>query len=193
MRFFLLICLGLGFLGCAPAVDEGEFPQLGRGVLVIEVDAWRRDHLGLYGYDKPTSPFLEKLAGRVVVFDSAWSTGAGVEPAAISLLTGCDPIVARRPGIELPDGDLLEPAFPWDVTEPVPRVAFQFLLAGYRTCLIGGGGALESVRGLRLGFEDVRWPDRNASGGAQDRSLAELETELLDWTGSLDSDQDWFA
>ncbi len=193
MRFFVLLWLGLGFMGCAPSAEEGEFPRLGRGVLVIEVDAWRRDHLGLYGYDKPTSPFLEKLAGRVLVFDSAWSTGAGAPPAAVSLLTGCDPIVARRPGIQLPGGDVLEPAFPWDITDHVPRVAFQFLLGGYRTCLIAGGGALESIRGLRLGFEEVRWPDRNVNGGAQDRSLSELEGELLDWTRSLQSDEDWFA
>jgi arylsulfatase A-like enzyme len=193
MRFFVLMLLALGLFGCSPKAVEGEFPRLGRGVLVIEVEAWRRDHLGLYGYDKATSPFLENLAGRVIVFDNAWSTGADAMPAAVSLLTGCDPIVARRPGIELADGSVLDPAYPWDVTERVPRVAFQFLLDGYRTCLLGGDGALENLRGLRLGFENVRWPERNAKGGVQERDLAELGSELLDWTHSLKAGQDWFA
>ncbi|MCP5021021.1 MAG: sulfatase-like hydrolase/transferase [bacterium] len=170
-----------------------EFPELGRGVLVIEVDAWRRDHLGLYGYDRATSVFLEKLAGRVMVFDNAWSTGAGAMPAAVSLLTGCDPILARRPGIELADGSKLEPAFPWDVTDRLPRVAFQFLQHGYRTCLLSGGGALENLRGIRLGFEEVHWSARKETGGTRDRSLGEMEDELIEWARSLDDGDNWFA
>ncbi|MCA9000801.1 MAG: sulfatase-like hydrolase/transferase, partial [Planctomycetes bacterium] len=193
MRWLVLLSLAVLGPACSSSEAPKEFPKPGRGVLVIEVDAWRRDHLSLYGYDKPTTPFLENLARRVVVFDNAWSTGAGAMPAAVSLLTGCDPIVARRPQIALADGSYLDPAFPWDVTDPMPRIAFQFLLGGYRTLLLAGGGKLENVRGLRLGFEDVRWSARNASGGAQDRGLADLEAELLEWARHLEDGQDWFA
>ncbi len=193
MRILSLILVGLVVSACSSGTTAEEFPELGTGVLVIEVDAWRRDHLGLYGYDKATSVFLEKLAGRVMVFDNAWSTGAGAMPAAVSLLTGCDPILARRPSIEMADGSKLEPAFPWDVTDRLPRVAFQFLLHGYRTCLLSGGGALENLRGIRLGFEEAHWSARKETGGTRDRSLGEMEGELLDWARSLEDGDDWFA
>ncbi|MDY0062184.1 MAG: sulfatase [Myxococcota bacterium] len=40
-----------------------------RNLLLVTVDALRADHLGLYGYPRPTSPALDALATRAVVFD----------------------------------------------------------------------------------------------------------------------------
>lgn len=40
-------------------------------IVPILVDALRRDHLPTYGCEKPTAPFLERLAMREVVFDNA--------------------------------------------------------------------------------------------------------------------------
>ena len=55
--------------------SEGS-ARSGHGLLLISIDALRRDHLELYGGERTTMPFLAELSQRGVVFDHAWSTGA---------------------------------------------------------------------------------------------------------------------
>ncbi|MCK5408335.1 MAG: sulfatase-like hydrolase/transferase, partial [Candidatus Krumholzibacteria bacterium] len=35
-----------------------------RNIVLIVVDTLRADHLGCYGYKRPTSPFLDELAAK---------------------------------------------------------------------------------------------------------------------------------
>jgi arylsulfatase A-like enzyme len=42
-------------------------------VLLITVDALRADHLGVYGYRRPTSPHIDELARQAVVFERAYT------------------------------------------------------------------------------------------------------------------------
>jgi arylsulfatase A-like enzyme len=60
-------------------------------VLVLCVDALRADHLGCYGYGKATSPHLDALAERSLVFENAMSPCSWTLPATASLLTGLHP------------------------------------------------------------------------------------------------------
>lgn len=56
-------------------------------VLVIVFDALRRDHLGAYGYPLPTTPFLDGLAERGVVFDNAYAQASQTLNSTATLLT----------------------------------------------------------------------------------------------------------
>jgi arylsulfatase A-like enzyme len=67
---------------------RGEGPS---GTVLIVVDTLRADHLGVYGYERPTSPELDAWATRAVVFDRAFSTSPWTVPAFGSLLTGALP------------------------------------------------------------------------------------------------------
>lgn len=49
----------------APALPDAH-------VLLISIDALRADHLGLYGYRRPTSPYLDRLAAESIVFERAY-------------------------------------------------------------------------------------------------------------------------
>ena len=60
-------------------------------VLLIVVDALRRDHLPFYGYPKDTAPFLTDLSRRAAVFERAHSTSSSTPPAIASLLTSLFP------------------------------------------------------------------------------------------------------
>ena len=62
-----------------------------RGMILISIDTLRADHLGFYGYDRPTTPSLDALAQEGVIFDNASSTATGTLPAHASLLTGLYP------------------------------------------------------------------------------------------------------
>ena len=55
----------------------------GLNVLIVSFDALRADSLGLYGYDRPTSPNLDEFAQSALVFDRA-HTAAPVTPTSFA-------------------------------------------------------------------------------------------------------------
>ncbi len=57
-------------------------------VLVIVLDTVRADHLSLYGYPRPTSPTLMRLAERGIRFDEARATAPWTLPSHASMFTG---------------------------------------------------------------------------------------------------------
>ena len=63
---------------------DGRRPNL----LLITVDTLRADHLGSYGYPRPTSPSIDQLAAEGVVFENAFTPVPTTAPAIASLLTG---------------------------------------------------------------------------------------------------------
>jgi arylsulfatase A-like enzyme len=71
-----------------PARSEAATPP---NVLLILVDTLRHDHLGAYGYQRPTSPFIDSLARGGTVFLRAYSVSSFTPPAVASLFTGTRP------------------------------------------------------------------------------------------------------
>jgi arylsulfatase A-like enzyme len=61
-----------------------------RAVLVF-IDTVRADHLGAYGYKRPTSPHLDALAERGVLFEQARSVAPWTLPTTRSVMTGLHP------------------------------------------------------------------------------------------------------
>jgi arylsulfatase A-like enzyme len=57
-------------------------------VLFIVLDTVRADRLSLYGYQRPTTPTLEKLAKRGIRFDAARATAPWTLPSHASFFTG---------------------------------------------------------------------------------------------------------
>jgi arylsulfatase A-like enzyme len=57
-------------------------------VLVIVVDTLRADHVSFYGYSRPTTPNLDRIAREGVVFDNAISTAPWTMPSHASMVTG---------------------------------------------------------------------------------------------------------
>ena len=51
------------------------------------VDTLRADHMSLYGYDRPTTPFIDRLASEAIVFERARSQAACTFPSVNSLFT----------------------------------------------------------------------------------------------------------
>ncbi len=86
----LLLLAGL-FLaaGCSPP-GKAE-PEARPNVVLIVIDTFRPDHLGINGYRRATAPFLEGLLERSTVFPRASSTSSWTAPATSSLFTGLYP------------------------------------------------------------------------------------------------------
>jgi len=60
----------------------------GRDVLLISIDALRADHVGAYGYPRPTTPNLDALASAGVVFEAAYTPTPHTSYAITSLMSG---------------------------------------------------------------------------------------------------------
>ena len=79
----LLVAAFGGLFGCG-----GEPPLR---IILISLDTTRPDHLTPYGYDRPTTPTLARLAREGAVFTNARSTSSWTLPAHMSLFTGLPP------------------------------------------------------------------------------------------------------
>lgn len=82
-----------------PLVESGGGRALdakGRDLLLITIDALRADHLGAYGYARPTTPKIDALAAEGLVFEHAYTATPHTSYAITSLMTGkyMRPIVA---------------------------------------------------------------------------------------------------
>jgi arylsulfatase A-like enzyme len=76
---------------CAPQAGpsaRGALRLAGRDVLLVSVDALRSDHVGVYGYGRPTTPNIDALAREGVMFEYAYSPTPHTSYAVTSLMTG---------------------------------------------------------------------------------------------------------
>src|SRR5213593_2684210 len=57
-------------------------------VLLITIDTLRADRLGCYGYARPTSPHIDRLATEGALFERAYTTLPRTTQSVASILTG---------------------------------------------------------------------------------------------------------
>ncbi|GCE08365.1 sulfatase family protein [Dictyobacter aurantiacus] len=60
-------------------------------IVVVAIDSLRADHLGCYGYARPTSPHIDALAAESQVFEQAIAAGIPTMPSFTTLYTGLHP------------------------------------------------------------------------------------------------------
>ncbi len=63
----------------------------GPNVILIVPDALRADHLGCYGYGRPTSPQIDKFAADSLLFEKAMSNSPWTKPSMGSVFTSTYP------------------------------------------------------------------------------------------------------
>jgi arylsulfatase A-like enzyme len=183
----LRACLVAGaFLGaCQPAASTAG---RGNGLLVIAIDGLRADHLPSGGYDRDTAPYLESLFSAGVSFAQCFSTAPFAQAACVSLLTGCDPLIAKR---YLPEGIVPRPSLVWNIPLEAPRLAQELLRNGYATAAFLDDPSLSKLAGFAPGFSRFEVP--SAEGWEFREGLATLGPKLEQWVENLDRDQNWFA
>ncbi|HNT87080.1 MAG TPA: sulfatase, partial [Candidatus Hydrogenedentes bacterium] len=112
-------------------------------LLVIVIDALRADHLGCYGYARPTSPFLDTIAAEGVVFDRAQSNSSYTNESVSALFSGQFPS-ANPWGA----GWQARPNPEW------PTLGERFRDAGYTTGLFSNSPQL-NYPGFFRGFDET--------------------------------------
>lgn len=71
----------------------GQQPARDPNIILILIDSLRSDHLGIYGYERATSPTIDRLGREGVVFQNAVSSSSWTRPALGSLFTSLHPHV----------------------------------------------------------------------------------------------------
>src|SRR5262245_15903608 len=110
-------------------------------VLFILLDTLRADHLGVYGYERDTSPNLDRLAATGLRFGHHVSQSSWTKCSMASLWTGLYPVRTR----------VLRA---YDVLSPEARTPAEiFREAGFRTAGLWRNGWIASNFGFSQGFE----------------------------------------
>jgi arylsulfatase A-like enzyme len=141
---YLFLAAPLALLaGCEDSsTDTARVPQnAGVNVLLITVDTLRPDHLSAYGYPRKTSPAIDELASRGLVFDLAFTYWPKTRGSFAAMFTS---LYASQHGLTVRDRDLPE------FNETLAEV---FRKAGYRTAAVVDNGNLDSKLGYAQGFE----------------------------------------
>lgn len=121
----------------------------GPDIAVIVLDTTRADRLGVYGYDKGTTPHLDAWSAGARVFTNMESDATWTVPAHASLFTGKPPIAHGAHGVPLGSRAIASP-----LPAGMPTVAGALQKAGYRTVGIAANEAfLQRAWGLSEGFD----------------------------------------
>lgn len=134
-------------------------------VVLIVIDTLRADRLGSYGYPRPTTPALDRLAAGGTRFSDNTAQSAWTLPSMVSLLSGRY-LTAYR---DFPD-------------PKAPALAEVFHGAGYRTVGVVGNVLLRPEAGFDRGFDhyDAR-PGEQPPGEERVRARSTDELAAALW------------
>lgn len=133
-------------------------------VLLITIDTLRADHMGAYGYRRPTTPRMDALARRGVVFDQAYTYWPKTRGSFVGIMTGR---FASQTGYGKSHPLLLEFN---------PTLASVLKGAGYETVATVDNPNVASSLGYSRGFDRYRetWEEK-ALATEMDRARAITE------------------
>ena len=153
------LVLGVG----EPVLHDLDAYGRARGVVLVSIDTVRRDHVGAYGYARPTTPRFDALARDGILFDDAVSTSSWTLPAHLSMLTGVDP--GRHGGVDSRHG----------FNRAVPTVPALLRTAGFATRAVTSHLYVSGVYGLDDGFEHLDFRQDRKATEVADRGIALLD------------------
>jgi len=81
-ELFILLSLNM-FLFIEPKINPLSAPN----IVLLVVDCLRPDHLGCYGYERSTSPAIDRLADSGIIYRQAYSCAPWTKPSVASMFT----------------------------------------------------------------------------------------------------------
>ncbi len=136
--FWLPFCLALlGMAGPSPAAEPAVRPN----ILFIMIDTLRADHVGCYGYSRPTTPSLDHLATEGVRLEQMMSVSSWTMPSVGSMFTSLYPSQHNIVNTQC------------RFAKGVTTLASTLRDAGYRTAGVTTNPLVHSKFGYADGFE----------------------------------------
>ncbi len=138
-------------------------------VVLLTLDTTRADRLGCYGYFRDTSPHLDELARRSILFENALAHMSTTLPSHVSLMTSAHTI---RHGVR---GNFSAVNPPYEADGGLPTLGRLLADAGYVTAGFVSAAPLKRESGIADGFEVWREPEGNECSGR------ETTDAVLEW------------
>jgi arylsulfatase A-like enzyme len=171
---WLRTLVAVGALGAALAtlarpprrrVDAGD----PRNVVLITIDTLRADHVGAYGYTRATTPRIDALARRGIVFEQAFTFWPKTRGSMICMLTGLYP---SRNGYDQAHRDL------YDFN---PTLASVLREAGFTTAAMVDNANVSRDVGFGRGFErfSEAWTVRGRSEADNARAISDAAIRFV--------------
>ena len=132
----LLLALNLGII-----IDKKVNLPEGPNVILISVETLRPGHLGCYGYERNTSPNVDKFADENVLFENCFSQAPSTGPSCSSFLSGFLPHETK----------VLKNMMPLPL--PVLTLAEMLKQAGYKTYGVVSNYVLRKNSRFYQGFD----------------------------------------
>ena len=172
MSVSLLACMASW--SCGTTETPAAKAAADTNIVLVVVDSLRADHTGIYGYDLPTTPFLDRWAEDAVVFETAWAPSSYTSQSVAAILTGRLPTSGGSLG-------LME-AEPSEAATPLQQ---HLRRAGLRTGIVSSQPLLRR-RAFTRGFEDIQVASLDESWTA-----TQVSSRALDFVdGDVDGDGD---
>ena len=194
-RVACLLLVGVAVLaacGCGAGADRPS-------IILIVIDTLRSDHLGTYGYLRPTSPAIDARAADAAVFERAFSSSSWTLPAMGSIFTGQLP-TRHGAGIvvggisELPSREMLDDLIKrpnnsfFGLDQSLPTIAQQLNDAGYATAAIVNNSFLAPEFGISTGFDHYDF-----SAAKPIERTADVTVDLaIEWLEKRDPEKPFF-
>lgn len=140
-------------------------------ILLITLDTTRADRLGCYGYQKASTPNLDRLAGEGAKFESAYSAVPITLPSHATVMTGLYPF---HTGVR--DNGL------YRLPGSIQTLAEVLKANQYHTVAVVSSAVLDRVFGLDQGFDlyddDLFLPDQKTTEARQ-RNASRVNAALF--------------
>ena len=133
-------------------------------VVLLLIDALRPDHVGAYGYDRPTTPHLDRLAAAGTRYLRAYTNAPWTRPSTATFLTGMN---ASRHRTET-SSSVLPPS--------IATIAQRLRKAGYATGGFTANGNGGSLAGLQRGFDTFEDPTNTYTRAKRGKTYNGLPT-----------------
>ena len=141
-RFLLLLLAFASFATFVTGVPVRTRPS----IVLISIDTLRADHLSSYGYARKTSPSLDALAARGLLFEDVLVPEPQTSPSHASMFTGVTP---WKHGV-VTNG--------FKLNEGMDTIAAALQRAGYDTAGVVAISHIGDARGFGRGFERFSSP-----------------------------------
>jgi len=164
-------------------VPEGvaERPASRRAnVLLYVIDTLRADHLGCYGYPRPTSPRIDALARDGVVFTETLAQASWTRPSTASIMTGVDPPVHGAMSIRQ------------GFRREVPTLAEQLAAQGYATAAFVTNVNVAGRWGFDRGFAVYEYLPEDEGSPTLHVPSDTLTARAVAWLDAVDTAQPFF-
>ena len=139
-----------------------------RNIILISLDTLRADHLGCYGYGRPTSPNTDSLARDSAVFLNTFASSPWTLPSHVSIMTALNTINHQVYAREN------------ELDSFVHTLAEFLKTKGYFNVAFTGGGYVSGFYGFDRGFDSYRVTARPLARDAAEDLYSETSRWLED-------------